>query len=198
MFDCLIYNQDPNEGNWLKDPAWNLILLIDHSRSFTPDNKMAHDNMNRIDRYLWERMQQLDEPTLTAVLGEWLSGREIRAILERRDRMGEIIDELVEKNGEAAVLIRYGIPPGTAPAAPVRAAAQVPVGNDLINSLLSAVNEVPIIAPSSELTWMGTVVALAGYQGPYARFAEAGVHEGHRPRARGGGTKGCSVSPLGP
>ena len=27
--------------------------------------------------------------------------------------------------------------------------------------------------------WMGTVVALVGYQGPYARFAKAGVDEGH-------------------
>ena len=117
MFDCLIYNQDPNEGNWLKDPAWNLIL-IDHSRSFTPDNKMAHEDMTRVDRYLWERMQQLDEPMLTAALGEWLSGREIRAILQRRDQMGEIIDELVATNGELAVLLRYGIPPGAAPAAP--------------------------------------------------------------------------------
>ena len=175
MFDNLIYNRDPNEGNWLVDPAWNL-MVIDHSRSFTPDDDMAHENMTRIDRYLWDRMQQLDEPTLTAALGEWLSGREIRAMLERRDRMGEIIDELVANNGEAAVLIRYGIPPTTAPAAPARAAA----GTDLINSLLGAANEAPIIAPSSELTWTGTVVALTGYQGPYARFAEAGVHEGHR------------------
>ena len=179
MFDNLIYNRDPNEGNWLVDPAWN-IMLIDHSRSFTPDDKMAHDNMHRVDRYLWERMQQLDEPMLTAALGEWLTGREIRAILERRDQMGEIIDELVETNGEAAVLVRYGLPPGAA-VAPVRAPADpAPAGDDLIASLLAAVNEAPIITPSSELTWMGTVVALVGYQGPYARFAEAGVREGHQ------------------
>ena len=177
MFDNLIYNRDPNEGNWLVDPAWNL-MVIDHSRAFTPDDDMAHEDMNRIDRYLWERMQQLDEPTLTAALGEWLSDREIEAILERRDRMGEIIDDLVEKNGQAAVLMRYGIPPGSVPAAPARAAA--PAGNDLVNSLLAAVNEAPIIAPSSELTWRGTVVALAGYVGRYAHIAEAGMHEGHR------------------
>ena len=46
MFDTLIFNQDPNEGNWLVDPAWNL-MLIDHSRSFTPANDMAHENMLR-------------------------------------------------------------------------------------------------------------------------------------------------------
>ena len=110
MFDNLIYNRDPNEGNWLKDPAWNMIL-IDHTRSFTPDDDLAHDDMIRVDRYLWERMLLLDEPMLAGALGEWLSDREIRAILERRDRMVGIIDELVEKNGEAAVLLRYGPPP---------------------------------------------------------------------------------------
>ena len=180
MFDNLIYNRDPNEGNWLKDPAWNL-MLIDHSRSFTPDDDMTHEDMTRVDRYLWERMQLLDEPILTEALGEWLSDREIEAILERRDRMGEIIDELVAENGEAAVLIRYGIPPGTTPAAPATPAPddQGPAGDALIDSLLAAVNEAPIIAPSSELTWMGTVVALAGYVGRYARIAESGVHEGH-------------------
>ena len=32
MFHNLIYNKDPNLGNWLVDPAWNLIL-IDNSRA---------------------------------------------------------------------------------------------------------------------------------------------------------------------
>ena len=34
MFDNLIGNIDPNLGNWLVDPNWNLIL-IDHTRAFT-------------------------------------------------------------------------------------------------------------------------------------------------------------------
>ena len=113
MFDNLIYNRDPNEGNWLVDPAWNL-MLIDHSRSFTPYREMTHEDMTRFDRDLWERMQRLDEPGLTVALGEWLSTGEIRAILERRDRMGAIIDELVATHDEAEVLLRYGVPAGEA------------------------------------------------------------------------------------
>ena len=123
-------------------------------------------------------MQQLDEPILTEALGEWLTGGEIRAILERRDRMGEIIDELVATNGELAVLLRYGIPPGAAPAVPARAAASAPAGDDLVLSLLTAANEAPIIAPSSELTWMGTLVALEDYEGQFRPIAEAGVRMG--------------------
>ena len=146
MFDNLIYNGDPNEGNWLKDPAWNL-LLIDHSRSFGPEAEMAHVDMTRIDRYLWEAMQRLDEPMLTGALGEWLSEDEIRAILTRRDVMSDIIDELVESHGEASVLLRYGVPPDAA----------TPVGADLVNRLWQATTEVPVIMQSSELKWRSTV-----------------------------------------
>src|SRR6185503_7522858 len=58
MIDNLIANTDPNLGNWLVDPAWN-VVLIDHSRAFTSTRKMTHE-MTRIDADLWERMQALD------------------------------------------------------------------------------------------------------------------------------------------
>ena len=105
MFDNLIYNRDPNLGNWLVDPAWNLIL-IDHSRAFTTRKNMVHA-LTRVDRELWDRMKQLDEATLTEALGEWLSGGQIRAILERRGQMEQEIQELVEERGEAAVFVRF-------------------------------------------------------------------------------------------
>ena len=101
MFDNLICNTDSNLGNWLVDPAWN-IILIDHSRAFTTDTKMVHP-MDRIIPGLWVRMRALTEERLTETLGEWLSEREIRAILARRDRMAEEIAKLVEANGESGV-----------------------------------------------------------------------------------------------
>ena len=104
MFQNLIYDKDPNEGNWLVDPDWNLIL-IDHSRAFTPDKRMQNQ-LIRVDVSLWEKMQQLDEATLTAALGEWLSEREIRAILERRVEMERQIAKLVEDRDERDVFVR--------------------------------------------------------------------------------------------
>jgi hypothetical protein len=95
---------DPNLGNWLVDPAWNLIL-IDHTRSFTGGTKMAHE-MTRVDAELWEKMKALTEESLKPVLGAWLRDGEIRDILKRRDKMAEIVDQLVKKNGEAAVIVR--------------------------------------------------------------------------------------------
>jgi hypothetical protein len=104
MFDNLIYNKDPNLGNWLVDPAWNLIL-IDHTRSFTNGTKMAHE-MFRIDAELWERMKALTEETLTAALKDWLGKGDIREILKRRDKMAELIDQMAKEKGEAAVFVR--------------------------------------------------------------------------------------------
>ncbi len=104
MFDCLIYNKDPNLGNWLVDPAWNLIL-IDHTRSFTADKKMAHD-LQRVDSELWQRMKALNEEQLTQALDKWLDKGMIRGILARRDMMQVHIDKLVAEKGEAAVFVR--------------------------------------------------------------------------------------------
>lgn len=104
MFDNLIYNRDPNLGNWLVDPAWNLIL-IDHTRAFTTGRNMVHE-MTRIDAHLWERMQALTEESLTAALGKWLGRGEIRSILQRRDRMKQNIDKMVAERGAATVFVR--------------------------------------------------------------------------------------------
>ena len=107
MFDNLIYNMDPNLGNWLVDPAWNLIL-IDHTRSFTTERKMTHEDMKRIDTELWAKMEALTEESLQAAVGEWIGKREIKAMLERRDKMREIIANLVKttEGGEAAVFVK--------------------------------------------------------------------------------------------
>lgn len=106
MFDNLIRNKDPNLGNWLVDPAWNLIL-IDHSRAFASGTQMVHE-ITRVDGDLWEKMKRLDEATLSAALEELLSRVKIREILKRRDRMAQEVEKLVAANGEAAVFLRSG------------------------------------------------------------------------------------------
>jgi hypothetical protein len=104
MFDNLIGNPDRNMGNLLVDAEWNLFL-IDHSRAFI-DSKDLPVRMERVDREIWNRMLALDEPALSAALGEWLDGGRIRAILARRDRMKNAIDRLLRTTSEAAVFVR--------------------------------------------------------------------------------------------
>lgn len=103
MFDNLIGNPDRNMGNLLVDDEWNLYL-IDHSRAFA-DAKTLPVKMDHIDRAVWDRMQALDEPGLTAALGKWVDRRGLQALLARRDRMKAAIDKLVSANGAAAVFV---------------------------------------------------------------------------------------------
>lgn len=104
MFDNLIGNVDRNAGNLIVDADWNLYL-IDHSRAFVLEPKLRVEMM-RIDRVLWDRMLALDEPGLTAALGQWLDRGTIRAMLKRRDAMKKVIDSLVKSRSEAAVFVK--------------------------------------------------------------------------------------------
>lgn len=101
MFDNLIANKDPNLGNWLVDPDWHL-LLIDHSRSFTTIKTMVH-KMDNIDGPLWEKFKALDEAALNAAIGPWVGRAELRAVLDRRDRMQQDIAKLVKDRGESVI-----------------------------------------------------------------------------------------------
>jgi hypothetical protein len=92
MFDNLIGNIDPNLGNWLVDPEWNLIL-IDHTRSFTTTKDLYHQ-LASIDVELWNKMKALDEPSLSTALGQWLDAGAIKGILDRRDKMQQVVDKL--------------------------------------------------------------------------------------------------------
>jgi hypothetical protein len=85
MFDNLIGNRDRNQGNILHDAAWNLILL-DHSRAFGEGTDLAQ-KLSRIDEGLWARIEALAPKKLEEALGAWLDRGEIKAILDRRDRM---------------------------------------------------------------------------------------------------------------
>ena len=98
MFDNLVGNIDPNLGNWLVDPSWNLIL-IDHTRAFTSTKDLYHQ-LVRVDADLWAKMKALDEPTLTTALGAWLDKGQIKSILQRRDKMQQAVDKLTQTTAQ--------------------------------------------------------------------------------------------------
>jgi len=98
MFDDLISNSDRNKGNLLVDGDWH-IYLIDHSRAFVPDVKLPQELQN-IDRKLWDRMLALDRAGLEAAMGKWLDTRQIDSLLRRRDAMKKKVDALVKQRGD--------------------------------------------------------------------------------------------------
>lgn len=95
MFHNLVGDIDPNLGNWLVDPGWNLIL-IDHSRALTKTKTLVHKMLAKDDA-LWARAMALTEESLTASVGQWLGRDEIRALLERRAKMQTEFDKLARK-----------------------------------------------------------------------------------------------------
>jgi hypothetical protein len=104
MFDNLIANTDPNLGNWLVDPSWN-IILIDHSRCFTTTKTMQHE-MTRVEPVLWDKIQTLTEASLKPIIGQWMDAGQLRAVIQRRDKMRDIVDQLVKTKGAAFVFMR--------------------------------------------------------------------------------------------
>ncbi len=85
MFDSLIGNRDRNQGNMLRDRSWNLILL-DHSRNFTASTELPQ-KLNRVDEGFWAKIESLTLLELTRTLGPWIDENQIKAILDRREKM---------------------------------------------------------------------------------------------------------------
>jgi len=102
LFDQLIYNVDRNLGNLLIDKAWT-VWMIDHSRAFRLIDKLkSPESVTKCDRQLLDKLKALDEKTLKQVMGDHLTGPEIRGVLARRNELVA----LIEKAGPAALYDR--------------------------------------------------------------------------------------------
>jgi hypothetical protein len=108
-FDSLIANTDRNQGNLLIDDEWN-IWLIDHTRSFRRSTRLLYvDRLDTCERRLWAALNEVDEDTLTQRLDPYLERLEITNLLRRRLHLIRHFAELIERNGEDAVL--FDLPP---------------------------------------------------------------------------------------
>ena len=104
VFNQLVYNTDPNLGNVLIDNDWK-IWLVDYTRAFRVQAKLLRPkNLTRIDRDLLERLRALNSETVKAALGDSLSKREQRSLLERRDKIVQLFEEKIAAEGADTVL----------------------------------------------------------------------------------------------
>jgi len=93
-----------NARNLLIDPSYR-VYAIDFSRSFAPYDQLRSEKaLERFPRAGLEAIRRLDEATLQAKIGRWVTNRQIRGLLKRRDRIVELAAERVAEKGEAAVL----------------------------------------------------------------------------------------------
>jgi hypothetical protein len=107
IFDNLVFNTDRHTGNLLIDDDWK-VWFIDHTRTFQRRRELRNaDAIDFAERHLWQRLRALSDDEIKARLAPYLGGREIMALLARRNRLVHHIEDLIEKRGERAVLFDY-------------------------------------------------------------------------------------------
>lgn len=115
LFDNLIGNEDRHQGNVLITPD-ERSFLIDHSRTFRTTKEFKEilpfseakfpgvAVMRELPRALVEKVKAIDERSIREAVGKTLSGKEIGAVLARRELVLKEIDRLIAEHGESAVL----------------------------------------------------------------------------------------------
>jgi hypothetical protein len=62
--------------------------------------------MRRVYKPFWDRIQALTPEQLETALSTWLGDKEIRAILERREKMTKDVDDALKQLSPAAVFMQ--------------------------------------------------------------------------------------------
>lgn len=114
-FDNLIANEDRHSGNIFITKDWR-IILPDHSRTFRTSKKFTKNLiytekykegpkiMKELPRAFVEKLKSLNFELIRDIVGEYLTDKEINAVLLRRVLILKIINERIKMLGEDKVL----------------------------------------------------------------------------------------------
>lgn len=114
-FDCIIANDDRTQQNIRYTKDWRTIL-IDHSRSFRSSREHTRGLMfgkngikavalfRRLPRVFVEKVRALTFEAIQKATDPYLTDREIKAILSRKDIFLKEVEEMIRENGEENVL----------------------------------------------------------------------------------------------
>ncbi len=114
-FDNLIANEDRNQGDILVTNDWR-IILVDHSRTFRTTKKFTTSlifgdkspggpqPMRELPRVFVDKIRALDYGQIRGAVGEYLTDKEIQAVLTRKLLILQEIDRLIAQLGEDKVL----------------------------------------------------------------------------------------------
>ena len=104
VFQNLAGNIDPNQGNILFDPAWN-VILVDFSRAFTNTQALPFEATS-IDRLFLDRIKALNREALRREIGDSVvEGGAVDAILARRDLIVKAFDRVAKLKGASQVFL---------------------------------------------------------------------------------------------
>ena len=114
-WDNLIANEDRNIGDILYTEDWRMIL-IDHSRAFRSSKKYTKNLifdekykggpklMKKLPKAFVEKLKSLNFKLIREAVGEYLTDKEIEAVLVRRDLLISWLDKRIKELGEGDVL----------------------------------------------------------------------------------------------
>ncbi len=104
VFDQLVYDTDPNLTNLLIGDDWK-VWRIDFSRAFRliPEPR-SYKDLTHCDRQLFEKIKGLKPEELSERTKPYLTKAEIKAVMQRRDKIVDYIQKEVAEKGEANVL----------------------------------------------------------------------------------------------
>ena len=104
VFSELVYDTDRNQGNLLITTDWKL-WMVDFTRAFRTSHKLRRpENVQRCSRAVLERLRGLTEPQVAEATRPHLRPAEVKAVIKRRDRIVERIEDLLKQRGEEVVL----------------------------------------------------------------------------------------------
>jgi hypothetical protein len=103
VFTELVHDTDRNLGNVLVSPTWRVIML-DFTRAFRLWPTIRPNELPRIDRALLGALETLTAPSLSASTRDYLSAREVEAVIKRRDLIVDHFRARIAQHGEARVL----------------------------------------------------------------------------------------------
>jgi hypothetical protein len=103
-FDQLVYDSDANLTNVLIGENWQ-IWRVDFTRAFRLfGNLKSAGDLEHCDRHLLEKLKALDGKELQEKTKHYLTKDEVKAVMQRRDKIVEQLQQVIAQKGEAAVL----------------------------------------------------------------------------------------------
>jgi hypothetical protein len=104
VFSELVHDTDRNTGNQLITEDWRL-WMVDFTRAFRTSKELFREqSVQRCSRSLLAAMKALTAESVAAATAPHLLPGEIKAVIQRRDRIVERIAMLVQERGEELVL----------------------------------------------------------------------------------------------
>ena len=104
VFSSLMRDTDRNLTNVLITPEWK-VMMIDFSRAFRLQPELLHqEDLTKIDRTLLAKLEALTKEDVKQATNDFLTKREIDAMMARRDLLVAHFKKLIAELGEDKVL----------------------------------------------------------------------------------------------